>query len=63
MNKIIIYNKANIINSLAVELASKILQKENELRKEGDCISITFEGLIIKGEILKRKNGYTIVIS
>ena len=64
MDKIIIHNKANITNSSALSYAYMTLNTAvNELEKVGDYRLVEFYGLVKKGEIIKRKTCYTIVIS
>lgn len=64
MSKIIIHNKANITDNHALECACMVLDETiNKLENVGDIRVVEFYGLVGKGEIIKRKTGYTIVIS
>lgn len=64
MRKIIIYNRANVTDNHALECACMVLDETiNKLENVGDYMAVEFCGLVIKGEIIKRKTCYTIVIS
>lgn len=64
MSKIIIHNKTNITDNHALECACMALDETiNKLENVGDIRVVEFYGLVGKGEIIKRKTGYTIVIS
>lgn len=64
MSKIIIHNKTNITDNHALECACMVLDETiNKLENVGDYIAVEFVGLVRKGEIIKRKTCYTIVIS
>lgn len=64
MGKIIIHNKANITDNHALECACMVLDETiNKLENIGDYIAVKFIGSVCKGEIIKRKTCYTIVIS
>ena len=64
MSKIIIHNKTNITDNHALEYACMVLDESiNKLENAGDIRVVEFYGLVVKGEIIKRKTGYTIVIS
>ena len=64
MSKIIINNKAKITDNHALECACMVLDETiNKLEKVGDYRAIEFYGDVTKGEIIKRKTCYTIVIS
>ena len=64
MGKIIIHNKTNIPDNEALECACMVLDETiNKLEKVGDYRAVEFVGMVGKGEIIKRKTCYTIVIS
>ena len=64
MSKIIIHNKANITDNHALECSCMILDETiNKLENVGDYRAVEFYGDVTKGEIIKRKTCYTIVIS
>ena len=64
MGKIIVHNKANIPDNEALECACMILDETiNKLENIGDYRAVEFVGNVCKGEIIKRKTCYTIVIS
>lgn len=64
MGKIIVHNRANITDNEALEYACMVLDETiNKLENVGDYIAVEFIGNVCKGEIIKRKTCYTIVIS
>ena len=64
MGKIIVHNRANITDNEALECACMVLDETiNKLENVGDYIAVEFIGDVCKGEIIKRKTCYTIVIS
>lgn len=64
MSKIIIHNRANVADNHALECACMVLDETiNKLESVGDYRAVEFYGLVAKGEIIKRKTCYTIVIS
>lgn len=64
MSKIIIHNKANIEDTEALECACMVADETiNKLDKVGSYMAVEFIGKATKGEIIKRKTCYTIVIS
>lgn len=64
MSKIIIHNEANIPDEQALECACMVLDETiNKLKNVGDYRAVAFYGDVVKGEIIKRKTCYTIVIS
>lgn len=64
MGKIIVHNRTNITDNHALECACMVLDETvNKLKNVGDYMAVEFVGLVVKGEIKKRKTGYTIVIS
>lgn len=64
MGKIIVHNKANITDDHALECACMVLDGTiNQLENVGDYRLVEFFGSVEKGEIIKRKTCYTIVIS
>lgn len=64
MSKIIIHNRANVTDNHALECACMVLDETiNKLENVEDYRAVEFCGLVVKGEIIKRKTCYTIVIS
>lgn len=62
--KIIVHNRANITDNEALECACMVLDETiNKLENVGDYRAVEFYGDVVKGEIIKRKTCYTIVIS
>lgn len=63
MSKIIIHNKSNVPDNHALECACMVLDETiNKLENIGDYRAVEFVGMVVKGEIIKRKTCYTIVI-
>ena len=64
MSKIIIHNRANVTDNHALECACMALDETiNRLENVGDYLQVEFVGLVCKGEIIKNKTGYTIIIN
>ena len=64
MSKIIIHNKTNITDNHALECACMVLDETiNKLENVGDIRVVEFYEKEEKGEIIKRKTGYKIVIT
>ena len=62
--KIIIHNKTNLPDNEILECACMVLDETiNKLEHIGDYRMVEFVGRVNKGEIIKRKTCYTIVIS
>lgn len=64
MEKIILHNKTNLPLTKIMEYAIQIVDVAMRLLKhDGDMMSFIFDGNINKGEIIRRKTCYTIIIS